>query len=41
MGSIDGNPHLLCAGKDYPGWSFRLPERYLLLDEVRIEFRDA
>lgn len=40
MGPIDGDPHILRAGKDYPVWTSRLPEGYLLLDEVRIEFPD-
>jgi hypothetical protein len=38
MGPISGNPHLLRAGKDYPIWTSRLPEGYVMLDEVRIEF---
>jgi hypothetical protein len=38
MGTIDGDPHKLRAGKDYPVWQCRLPEGYVMLDEVRIEF---
>ena len=37
MGPIKGDPHLLRAGKDYPVWHGRLPEGYVMLDEVRIE----
>jgi hypothetical protein len=38
MGPISGDPHLLRAGRDYPVWTSRLPEGYVELDEVRIEF---
>jgi hypothetical protein len=38
LGPIDGNPHRLRAGRDYPVWLSRLPEGYVMLDEVRIEF---
>ena len=38
MGPIDGDPHVLRAGKDYPVWQSRLPEGYIMLDEVRIDF---
>jgi hypothetical protein len=38
MGQIDGNPHILRPEKDYPVWRSRLPEGYVMLDEVRIEF---
>ena len=40
MGPINGDPHILRPGKDYPVWTSRLPEGYLLLDEVRIEFSE-
>ncbi len=39
MGTLDGDPHRLRAGKDYPVWQYKLPEGYLELDSVRIEFR--
>jgi hypothetical protein len=39
MGQIGGDPHLLRAEKDYPAWRHRLPEGYILLDEVKIEFQ--
>lgn len=39
MGPLEGNPHMLRAGKDYPVWQSRLPEGYVILDEVRIEFQ--
>ncbi len=38
MGPIDGDPHHLRAGKDYPVWRSRLPEGYVMLDTIRIEF---
>ena len=38
MGPLAGNPHLLRPERDYPVWRSRLPEGYVLLDEVRIEF---
>lgn len=38
MGPIKGDPHILRAGKDYPVWQSRLPEGYVMLDEVQIEF---
>ena len=38
MGPLDGDPHLLRPGKDYPVWRTCLPEGYIMLDEVRIEF---
>ena len=40
MGSIDGDPNLLRPERDYPIWRHRLPEGYVSLDEVRIEFED-
>ncbi len=38
MGPLDGDPHILRAGHDYPVWRSRLPEGYVVLDEVRIQF---
>jgi hypothetical protein len=38
MGPLDGDPHRLRPEKDYPVWRSRIPEGYVLLDEVRIEF---
>lgn len=38
MGVIEGNPHILRPEKDYPVWRSRLPEGYVMLDEVRIDF---
>ena len=38
MGPLAGDPHRLRPEKDYPVWRGRLPEGYVLLDEVRIEF---
>lgn len=38
MGPIDGDPHTLRPERDYPVWRSRLPEGYVMLDEVRIDF---
>ena len=38
MGSLDGDPHILRAGHDYPVWQSKLPEGYVMLDKVRIQF---
>jgi hypothetical protein len=38
MGPTAGDPHRLRPERDYPVWRSRLPEGYVLLDEVRIEF---
>lgn len=38
MGPLDGDPHRLRPERDYPVWRSDLPEGYLLLDEVRMEF---
>lgn len=38
MGPTGGEPHVLRAGRDYPLWTSRLPEGYIHLDTVRIEF---
>ncbi|REJ89537.1 MAG: hypothetical protein DWQ34_03295 [Planctomycetota bacterium] len=40
MGPLDGDPHLLRPERDYPVWRSRLPEGYVMLDEVRIEFSE-
>ena len=38
MGPLDGDPHRQRPERDYPVWRSRLPEGYVQLDEVRIEF---
>ena len=38
MGEIDGDMHVLRPGKDYPVWRSRLPEGYVVLDTISIEF---
>lgn len=38
MGPLQGDPHRLRPERDYPVWRSKLPEGYLRLDEVRIEF---
>ena len=40
MGPISADPHRLRPEKDYPVWRSRLPEGYVLIDEVRIEFQE-
>ena len=37
-GPIDGDPHILCAGRDYAVDPSRMAEGHVTLDEVRIEF---
>lgn len=38
MGPLDGDPHRLRPEVDYPVWRSQLPEGYVALDEVRIQF---
>ena len=38
MGPLSGDPHRLRPERDYPVWRSRLPEGYVMLDQVRIEF---
>lgn len=38
MGPLDGDTHLLRPERDYPVWRHKLPEGYITLDEVKIEF---
>jgi len=38
MGPISGDAHRLRAGRDYPVWASALPEGYVQLDTVKIEF---
>lgn len=38
MGPITASPHQLRPEKDYPVWRNKLPEGYVLLDDVKIEF---
>ena len=38
MGPVDGDMHILRPGKDYPVWRSGLPEGYVTLDTVEIEF---
>lgn len=38
MGPFEDDPHRLRPERDYPVWRSRLPEGYVLLDEVCIEF---
>ena len=38
MGPFDADPHILRPERDYPVWRHRLPEGYITLDEMRIDF---
>lgn len=38
MGPLSGDRHLLRPEKDYPVWRSRLPEGYVMLDEVRLTY---
>lgn len=40
MGRITDDPHRLRAGRDYPVWTSRLPEGYVTIAEVGIEFNE-
>ncbi|OHB55219.1 MAG: hypothetical protein A2Y12_09355 [Planctomycetes bacterium GWF2_42_9] len=37
-GPINGDPHILRAGKDYPVWQTRLPDGYVLVDTIKVEY---
>ena len=41
IGPVDGDPHILRAGRDYPVWQSKLPEGYVLIDTVKIEFAQS
>jgi hypothetical protein len=38
MGPIDGDMHILRPALEYPVWRHKLPEGYVMLDEVSIEY---
>jgi hypothetical protein len=38
LGELDGDPHRLRPGRDYPIWTSKLPDGYLLVDTVTIRF---
>jgi hypothetical protein len=38
MGPINGDLSQLRAGRDYPVWQSRLPEGYVMVDSIKIEF---
>ncbi len=38
MGRIDGDPHLLRAGRDYPIWPSSIAQGYVEIDRISIEF---
>jgi hypothetical protein len=43
MGPVPGggDPNVLRPGKDYPIWRHRLPEGYVSLSQLRIEYAGA
>jgi hypothetical protein len=38
MGELDGDPHILRPERDYSVWRSKLPEGYVMLDTVKMEF---
>lgn len=38
MGAIQGDPHRLRAGKDYPVWPSSIAQGYVAVDQIRIDF---
>lgn len=38
MGRIDGDPHILRAGRDYPIWPSSIAQGYVEVDRIAIEF---
>jgi hypothetical protein len=40
MGPLDGDPHRLRAGRDYPVWPASIPQGYVAVDTVRIAFAE-
>jgi hypothetical protein len=38
MGPVEGDPNVLRPGRDYHVWQSRLPEGYVMLDTVQIQF---
>ncbi len=41
MGPIEGDRHLLRAGRDYPLWASDLPEGYIVMDRAEIHFPET
>lgn len=40
MGAINGDPHRLRAGRDYPIWPSSVAQGYVIIDKVQIEFQE-
>jgi hypothetical protein len=38
MGPFAGDPHRLRAGRDYPVWPSSVPQGYVAVDTIRLEF---
>ena len=41
LGPLEGAPHLLRAGRDYPVWPSSVAQGYVAIDEFRIEYPHA
>ena len=41
MGTIEGDPHELRPERDYPVWRSRLPEGYVIVDDVTLRFAEG
>jgi hypothetical protein len=41
MGTIAGDPHELRPERDYPVWRSRLPEGYVIVDDVTLRFAEG
>lgn len=41
MGPIDGDPHILRAGRDYPIWPSSIAQGYVEIDRIRIDFAEG
>ena len=38
MGPLDADPHILRPERDYPVWRSKLPEGYVTMDKIEIQF---
>jgi hypothetical protein len=41
MGPINGDPHLLRAGREYPIWPSSITQGYVAFDRVQIDFQES
>jgi len=40
MGPINGDPHILRAGRDYPIWPSSIAQGYIAVDRIQIDFQE-